>query len=121
MSIACRLRRPARLCAIACALLVPATGGAALAAANPLAQDRNYWSYAYENPDSSPAQAQERYYSSYGDPEPVTSPQSSAPSNEAPWLPIALSIAGALAIVAASTTQLRRARIRRRRAARTPA
>jgi hypothetical protein len=121
MSITCRLRRPARLCAIACALLVPATGGAAFAASDPLAQERNYWSYAYESPDSSPAQAQERYYSSYGDPEPLTSPQSSAPSDEAPWLLISLSIAGALAIAAASTTQLRRVRIRRRRAAGTPA
>jgi hypothetical protein len=119
MSIACRLRRPAQLCAIACALLVPATGGAAFAAADPLAQERYYSSYG--NSDSSLAQAEERYYSSYGDPEPLTPPQSPAPSTQAPWLPIALSIAGALAIVAASTTQLRRARIRRRRAARTPA
>lgn len=122
MSITHRLRRPAQLCAIACALLVPTTGGAAFAAPDPLAQERYYSSYA--SPDTSPAQAQaqERYYSSYGDPKPLSPSPSPAPSDETPWLPIALSIAGALAIVAASTTKLRRDRIRRRRAAaQTPA
>jgi hypothetical protein len=119
VSIIHRLRRPAQLCAIACALLVPTTGGAAFAAPDPLAQERYYSSYA--SPDSSPAQAQERYYSSYGDPKPLSPSPSPAPSDETPWLPIALSIAGALAIVAATATQLRRVRIRRRRAARTPA
>jgi hypothetical protein len=119
VSIILRLYRPAQLCAIACALLVPTTGGAAFAAPAHLAQERYYSSYA--SPDSSPAQAVERYYSSYGDPEPLTPPRSQAPSDEAPWLPITLSIAGALAIVAATATQLRRVRIRRRRAARTPA
>jgi hypothetical protein len=113
-----RLRRPAQLCAIACLLLVPAMCGAAIAAAHPRAEERYYSSY--EIPDSSPAQAVEQYYSSYGDPEPLSPSHSPAPS-DAPWLPITLSIAGALAIVAASTTQFRRVRIRRRRAARTPA
>lgn len=115
MSIIHRLRRPAQLCAIACVLLVPAMCGAAIAAAQPLKEERYYSSYA--NPASSPAQAVEQYYASYGDPEPLS--PSPAPSNDAPWLLISLSIAGALVIVAASTTQLRRVRIRRRRAART--
>jgi len=119
VSIPHRLRRQAQLCAIACALLMPATGGAAFAAADPLAQERYYSSNA--SPNSSPAQAEERYYSSYGDPESLTPPHSPAPSNDAPWLPITLSIAGALAIVAASSAQLRRVRVRRRRAAQTPA
>jgi hypothetical protein len=119
MSITCRLRRPAQLCAIACALLVPATGDAAFAAADPLAQERYYSSYG--TPDSSPAQAEERYYSSYDEPEPLTAAQSPAASDETPWMPIAVSIAGALAIVAVSATQFRRVRIRRRRAAHTPA
>ena len=122
MSITHRVRRSATLCALLCAALVPATAGASPvrdAAPDPLAQERYYSSHG--TPDSSPALAEERYLSSYGEPEPLTPPQSPAPSNEAPWLPIALSIAGALAIVAASTTQLRRMRIRRRRAAGTPA
>jgi hypothetical protein len=119
VSIIHRLRRPAQLCAIACVLLVPAMCGAAIAAADPLDDERYYSSYATTDP--SPAEATEQYYSSYGDPEPLSPSQSSAPSNDAPWLLISLSIAGALAIVAASTTQFRRVRIRRRRAARTPA
>jgi hypothetical protein len=65
--------------------------------------------------------AQERYYSSYGEPKPLTAPQSPPPSGETPWIAIALSIVGALAIVAVSATQLRRIRVRRRRAAHTPA
>jgi hypothetical protein len=43
-------------------------------------------------------------------------PRPSAPSDETPWLPIALSIALALAVVAASATLLRRLRVRRRAA-----
>jgi hypothetical protein len=53
---------------------------------------------------------------SYGEPEPLALPQPSATSDETPWLPIALSIAGVLAIVAVSVTQLRRLRVRRRAA-----
>jgi hypothetical protein len=112
VSITHRLRRPARLCAIACALLVPATTGTAAAAADPLAQERYYQSY--QPPDVS---AQEQYYSSYGEPEPLIP----SPSDDTPWLLIAVSITGALTAVAVSVTQLRRVRIRRRRAARIPA
>ena len=62
------------------------------------------------------ARAQARYYSSYGEPTPLVAPQPPAPSDDTPWLPIALAGAAALAIAAASATQLRRLRIRRRRA-----
>ena len=64
------------------------------------------------------ALAQERYYSSYGEPEPLAVPQSPSPSDDTPWLPIALSIGAALAILAATATQFRRLHLRRRRAAR---
>ena len=65
--------------------------------------------------------AQEQYYSSYADPQPLTAPRLPSPSRETPWITLALSIAGGLAIVAVSATQLRRIRGRRRRAAHTPA
>jgi hypothetical protein len=61
----------------------------------------------------SAALAQERYYSSYGEPAPVSLPRPSAPSDETLWLPIALSIALALPVVAAGATLLR---VRRRAA-----
>jgi hypothetical protein len=118
MSITHRLCRSAALCALLCAALVPATAGVALAAPDPLAQERYYSSYG--TPNSSPALAQERYLSSYGEPEPLTVPQAPAPTDDTPWLPIALSIT-ALVIVAASATQLRRLRLRRRHAARSTA
>jgi hypothetical protein len=82
------------------------------AAASARAQERHYTSYG--DPATSAALAQERYLTSYGEPEPLTRPQAPAPSDDTPWLPIALSIAAALAIVAASATQLRRLRSRRR-------
>ena len=119
MSITHRLRRSAALGALLCAALVPATAGASPvrdAAPDPVAQERYYSSYG--TPDSSPALAQERYLSSYGEPEPLTLPQAPAPTNDTPWLPIALSITAGLGIVAASATQLRRIRLRRRHAAR---
>jgi hypothetical protein len=114
--INCRLRRSVALCAIACAALIPATGGAAFAAADPPTQESYYSSYG--TPDESRSLAREAYYSSYGQPEPVGLPQSAVPSDETPWLPIAVAFAGALIIVAASATQARRLRFRRRRAAR---
>ena len=77
-----------------------------------LAQERDYSSY---DGGPSAAETQERYYSSYGTPEPLAVAQSPAPSDDdSPWLPIALSAAVALAIVAASATQVRRLRILRR-------
>ena len=81
-----------------------------------LAQERYYSSYDdSETLDGGPsaAQAQERYYSSYGDPEPLTVAETQAPSDDTPWLPLALSAAGALAIVAASAHRVRRLHIRR--------
>jgi hypothetical protein len=80
-----------------------------------LAQERHYMGSTPETGDAgTPAlQAQQRYYSSHGEPEPLIVSQSPAPSDDTPWLAIALSIAAALAIVAASATQLCRLRIRR--------
>jgi hypothetical protein len=89
------------ICAIACALGLALTG-AATAGANAGTE--------------SGALAQERYYSSYGAPERPAAAQSTEPSDDTPWLPIALSAAGALAIVTAGATQARRLRVRRRSA-----
>jgi hypothetical protein len=113
-------------CAVVCALLAFALTGVAPATANKrtqtaaaLAQERYYSSYGEPGASdaaTSAAAAQERYYSSYAEPEPVTVAQSPEPSDDTPWLPIALSVAAALAIVAASATLARRLRIRRRAA-----
>ena len=46
---------------------------------------------------------------------PVRPAPAPAPSDQSPWLPIALSIAAGLGMVGASVTQIRRGRIRRRR------
>ena len=110
------------ICAIACALLASALTGVAPASANErtqaaLAQERYYSSYG--QPETSDARtaaalAQERYYSSYGETEPMTIAQSPDPSDDTPWLPIALSATVALAMIAASATLAHRLRIRRR-------
>jgi len=121
-----RTRRRTLICAIVCALLASVFTSVASAGASErtqgagaLAQER--YSSSYGEPGTidagtSAAEAQERYYSSYGAPEPLTVAQSPEPSDDTPWLPIALSAAVALAIVAASTTLARRLRIRRRAA-----
>jgi hypothetical protein len=54
------------------------------------------------------ALARERYYASYGAPEPLAPPRSPVASDDTPWLPIALSIAVTLAIVAAGAAHLSR-------------
>ena len=105
-----RIRRSALCATIVCAALATTATGGALAATDPLAQERFYASHA--TPSSAAARAQEQYYSSYGDPEP-TALVSGAPSGESPSLPIALALAGALVIVAASATQLHRLHTRR--------
>jgi hypothetical protein len=87
------------------------------AAASARAQER--FETSYGDPTASAALAQQRYLTSYGAPEPLSRPQSPVAPDDTPW--IALSIAAAVAIVAASVTQLRRARIRRRRPARSTA
>ena len=112
--------------AILCALLAHAFTGVRPASANEgkesapaLAQERYYSSYGEpETIDAatSAAKAQERYYSSYGTPEPLTVAQSPEPSDDTPWLPIAISVAFALTVVAASATLTRRLRVRRRAA-----
>jgi hypothetical protein len=108
MSATRRLRRSAPLAAVACAMLA-----ANAAAADPLAQESYYSSYG-EHGLPPTGEAQEQYYSSYGEPEPLGAAPS---SDDGPWLPIVLSLGGALVVVAVSTTQARRVRIRRRRAA----
>jgi hypothetical protein len=114
------------ICAIVCALLASALTGVAPAGANEptqagraLAQERYYSSYGEPetiDAGTAAADAQERYYSSYGQPQPLTAAQSPQPSDDTPWLPITLSVAATLAIVAASATQAHRLRIRRRAA-----
>jgi hypothetical protein len=121
---ASRTHRRTIICAIVCALLASALTGVAHAGANErtqtaaaLAQERYYSSYGGAGTTdygTSAAEAQERYYSSYGDHEPLTVAQSPEPSDDTPWLPIALSLAVALTIVASSATLTRRLRIRRR-------
>ena len=123
---ASRTHRRTIICAIVCALLASAlTGGAAAGAnertqaAGALAQERYYSSYGKPETiaaGTAAAQAQERYYSSYGKPAPMTVARSPRPSANTPWLPIALSVALALAIVAAGATLARGLRIRRRAA-----
>ncbi|HEY6695346.1 MAG TPA: hypothetical protein VI006_21010 [Solirubrobacteraceae bacterium] len=123
---ASRTHRRTIIGAIVCALLASALTGVAPAGANErtqaaaaLAQERYYSSYGEpETIDArtSAAEAQERYYSSYGEAEPLTVAQSPEPSDDTPWLSIALSVGVALAIVAASATLARRLRIRRRAA-----
>ena len=123
---ASRIHRRTTICAIACALLGSALSWVAPAGANEpsqtaaaRAQERYYTSYSEPEPIDGPsaaALAQERYYASYGEPESLTVAQSPEPSDDTPWLPIALSVAVALAGVAASATLARRLRIRRRSA-----
>jgi hypothetical protein len=121
-----RIHRRTVICAIVCALLASALTSVAPAGANErsqtagaLAQERYYSSFG--NPGTTDAataaaKAQERYYSSYGAPDPLTVAQAPEPSDDAQWLPIALSVSLALAILAASATAARRLRIRRRAA-----
>ena len=106
--------------ALVCALLTCAVSvapaGASQSTQTALAQEQYYASFGTVSPSRYAAEAQGRYYASYGDPKPLTSPHQSEPSEDTPWLVIALSVAATLAIVAASATQARRLRIRRRAA-----
>jgi hypothetical protein len=117
MSISHRLQRSVVLCGLVCVGLMITTAGVAAAApeSHLYAQAESYSSYG--NPENSAALAQEQYLGSYGEPDPLDPPQSPIASDDVPWLAIVLSIAGGLVIVAASATQLRRLRVRRRRAA----
>ena len=115
MSTNHRLRRSAARCALVCAVLVPATGGAAFAASDNLPQEEYYSSHAA--PGESAALAQEQYFASYGNPDPLASPAPAPPSDGTPWLPIALSVAGSVVLAGASATQVRRMRVRRSGAA----
>ena len=105
------------LCGLLCVALLTATACAAVAAsdAHLYAKEQSYSTY--ETAGDSHALAQEQYLGSYGEPQPLSAPQPPITSDDTAWLPIALAIAGALVIVAASATQFRRLRVRRRRAA----
>jgi hypothetical protein len=118
--------RRAVICAIVCALLGSALSVASAGAsertraAGVRAQQRYYESFG--KPEAIDlgkfaAEAQERYYSSYGEPQPLPVAQSPEPSDDAPWLPIALSVAVALAVIAAGTAAARRLRRRPTRVA----
>jgi hypothetical protein len=123
-----RTNRHTVICAIVCALLASALTNVAPAGANgrtqaagALAQERYYSSFGKPGridagTAAAAAAAQERYYSSYGDPAPLTVAHAPAPSDDTPWLPIALSAAVALAIGAAGAALAGRLRIRRRAA-----
>jgi hypothetical protein len=107
-------------CAVTGALLVSALSGTAAARsdqqaqrAQALAQERAYMGEPGKVDATTPAAlAQERYYSTYGTPEPLNLPRLAAPSDPTPWLPIALSVAVVLALVALPATRLRRVRHR---------
>jgi hypothetical protein len=124
------INRTTALLTLACALAVLAISGESTARANDhtptaaaLAQEHYYSSYGTPqtlDARTTASRAQERYYSSYGESAPLTLPQPATPANNTPWLPIALTIAVASAVVAAAATHLRRLR-GRRRATRLPA
>jgi hypothetical protein len=90
-----QLRRTAALCALACTLALAPLAAPALA--GPRDQERYYSSYG--DPGLTSALAQERYYTSYPGPETRTAPQAASDGNA--LLIIALSIGGALVLVAA--------------------
>jgi hypothetical protein len=87
-----QLRRFAPLCALACALAL-----ATPALAGSRDQERYYSSYG--DPAMTSALAQERYYTSYPGPETRTAPQATRDGNALPI--VALSIGGALVLMAA--------------------
>jgi hypothetical protein len=103
-----QLRRSAALCALACTLAVAAF--AASAAAAPDDQERYYASYG-DPGASSGALAQEQYYASYGETRPAKAPD--AATGRDTRLILALSIGGALALVAAAGVAGRRRSERR--------
>jgi hypothetical protein len=91
--------RYAVLCALACALLLPA-----MAAARPsaieraLAQERYYMNQGAHD-STACALAQERYYSSLGRPARLSLPQSPPSDDGTPWVLIGLPVvAGAMAL-----------------------
>jgi hypothetical protein len=124
MSTVLRLQRSVTLTALVCAVLMTLAGVAFAASGSPTvsslkARELSYSSYG--TADTSRAFAHEQYLGTYGEPQPQSPAQSPTASDDTPWLPITLSISGALVIAAASATQLRRLRLRRRHAARSTA
>jgi hypothetical protein len=104
-----RLRRSAALCALACTLALAAL--AASASAGSRDQERYYSSYG--DPGMTSALAQEHYYGSYAGPETRTAPHTARDDNE--LLILALSISGALVLVAAGLAGRQRNHRRHRR------
>jgi hypothetical protein len=104
-----RLRRSAALCALACTLALAAL--AASASAGSRDQERYYSSYG--DPGMTSALAQEHYYGSYAGPETRTAPHAARDDNE--LLILALSISGALVLVAAGLAGHQRNHRRHRR------
>jgi hypothetical protein len=97
-----QLRRLAALCALACTLALAAFAAPALAGSRD--QERYYSSYG--DPAMTSALAQERYYASYPGPETQTAPHAATEGNA--LLVIALSIGGAVVLVAAGLAGHRR-------------
>jgi hypothetical protein len=95
-----QLRRCAALCVLACMLALPAP-----VLAGPLDQGRYYYS-SHGDPATMSALAQEAYYGSYREPETPKAPQAASDGNAV--LIIALSIGGALVLVAAGLDGRRR-------------
>ena len=87
-----QLRRSAALCTLACtlALAAPALGGS---------RDQERYYSSYGDPAMTSALAQEHYYGSYPAPDTPKAPQAASDGNA--LLIIALSIGGALVLVAA--------------------
>jgi hypothetical protein len=122
MSSVHRLKRLAALSGLVCAAFMTTIAGVAVAASDPpKPHPQERYLASYGDGGTAAALAREAYLESYGETQPLSSPQAPAAPDDSPWLPIALSITGALVIVAASASQLRRLRIRRRRAAGLPA
>ena len=90
-----RLRRSAALCALACTLALAALAASASAGS----RDEERYHSSYGDPGMTSALAQEHYYGSYAGPETRTAPHTARDDNE--LLILALSISGALVLVAA--------------------
>jgi len=124
MSRTRRLQRTALVLAVGLLVAAPAPAvanrHAGMAAA--LAQERYYATFGRSaDPATAAALAQERYYSSYGEAEPLTVPSSPGGSGETQWIVVALSLTGALIVVAVGAAGLHRVRTRRRPSARVTA
>ncbi len=107
-----RIRRTAVLGALGCTLLGSAGSGVAAAQADResrvAAAEEQAQYYASQPGVETHPQAQ--YYASFGEAEPLTLPQSPAPSDDTPWLVLALGSTAAVATVSVAALQRRRLR-----------